>query len=248
LTLEGYGLRACGGELQTTLLIGQQTASGGYSLQRPERIVNELRSASREHGVRHYLLCGAALTTNVDWLRELAQCLIQADLEVAWEGVVRPEQLTGDLLVLLGQAGCEGLLFDFDVPQVLESVEARNELKAIVSEARQQGSHARAEVSLAPPYESIPQLVDVAATFGLDDVVFHAPPTSQPRSEGAVNVAEMARRRYSVGRSRQHLIERFGPRLGSLVWNVRQSRLIGQIWNALDGVGRLEREDPTPIG
>lgn len=247
LALECYGLRACGGELQTTLLIGERDASGVIQLRRPDQVVNEMRAVSREHGVRHYLLCGAALTSDKAWLQTFANCLIQANLELAWEGVVKPEQVSEELLDLLYEAGCEGLLFDFDVSQVLEIAASRNTLKDVVAATRRRGIHARAELSLAPPYESIPQLVDVAATFGLDDVIFRAPAADQEQTNDIVNVTEMARQRYSAERNRQHFIERFGARFGSLIWNVRQSYVVAQLWNAIDGIEHIEREDPTPI-
>ena len=71
----------------------------------------------------------------------------------------------------------------------------------------------------------MPHLVDVAATFGLDDVSFDVA-KSEAASVGAdeTQLREMARQIYDQGRDRQRLINRFGPALGSLIWRIRGPR------------------------
>lgn len=243
VALECYGLRACGGELLTTLLIGQRAASGdGYELRAPRAIVNELRAVAREHGVRHYRFCGAPITADRNWLCGLLQALAQANLEVAWEGAVQPQLLDPELLLQMHASGCEALRFDFDAPEVLESASSRLSLRQIVAQTRQHGIYARAELTLEHPYESIPQLVDVAATFGLDDVRFMASAARQPRHD-ATNVEQMAQRLYSAGRSRQHFIEKYGPHMGALLWQMRQSRFMSHFLGEYQSVKTPEKAE-----
>ncbi len=252
LSLEYYDLRAKGNELQTTLLAGvirDSEAGGEIQLRTPVQIVAELRSVSREYGIRHYLLSGVILTTDLTWLRELLNRLIEADLEIAWEGMVNTEKLTPQLLGHMAQAGCETLRLDFNVTQVFESAKARARLKQVVADARQHDIHARAELELEPPYEAMPHLVDIAATFGLDDVSFKV---RTARSVGDIEMRsigedtkleEVARQRYYAGRSRQQFIDRFGGTLGPLLWKLRTSR-IGAALASERGTGGLdERED-----
>ena len=102
-----------------------------------------------------------------------------------------------------------------------------------VSAKQQNGIFVRAQIELEPPYDAIPALVDLSATFGLDDVRFNirqravapAPTTGQPAVE---QVAEMAHLRYRSRRSRQYFIERFGPQLGPMLWRVGRAGLLGR--------------------
>lgn len=233
LSLEKYGLRAKGNELQTTLLVGiaMSDAGGEIELRKPTQIVAELASVSREFGIRHFLFSGVTLTTDLVWFRDLLSHLIDVDLQIAWEGTVDPEKLTPQLLGSMAQAGCETLRLDFNATQVFESAQARARLKQTIADARQHTIHARAELKLEPPYEAMPHLVDVAATFGLDDVSFKV---RASRSVGDVDVGsigedaklkEVARQRYHAGRSRQQLIDRFGGTIGLLLWKLRTSRI-----------------------
>jgi hypothetical protein len=247
LKLEGYGLTACGGELLTTVLIGQRsdTDALGYVLRRPQAVVDELRMVTREQGVRHYRLYGAPITADAAWLRSLLVALEQAKLEIEWDGAVQAQVLDAAMIPLLRRAGCESLRFDFDAPQVLESASARLALRQLVAQARQHGIYARAELVLEEAYQSIPQLVDVAATFGLDDVRFLAHRAQEWQVGDGLRVEEMARQRYSVGRSRQNFIEKYGPTLGPFLWPIRQSPLVSRLMNR-KGMGERREDAVSP--
>jgi hypothetical protein len=155
---------------------------------------------------------------------------------------VQPSLLDPELLPQLRAAGCEALRFDFNAPEVLESASMRASLRQIVARTRQHGIYAHAELTLEHPYESIPQLVDVAATFGLDHVRFMASSARQPHQE-ATNVELMAQRLYSAGRSRQHFIEKYGPRAGALLWQMRQSRLVSHFLGRYESVKSAEKAE-----
>lgn len=226
LSLERYNLRAVGGELQTTLLIGAvESADGRIALRSPTQIVAELRGVSREFGMRHYLIPDVPLTLDRAWLVELLTRLCDADLGVSWEATVAPEQLDEALAAHMARAGCESVHFQLEAAKVFESTVAREQLRSAVDQLRANGVFIRATVKLVPPYESIPHLVDVAATFGLDDVRFDVART-EAASVGADETAlrEMARQIYDQGRDRQRFISRFGPALGNLIWKLRGPR------------------------
>jgi hypothetical protein len=247
LSLEAYNLRAVGGELQTTLLVG--AAEGEEMVLRmPSQIVAELRSVSRECGIRHYLFPGIPLTTDRTWLQELLTRLDDAQLGISWEATVNAESLDEALLMQMAQAGCEKLCFSLTATRVFESATARERLKQIVTLAHQYGIYARADLNLEPPYEAIPYLVDVAATFGLDDVSFNVcnplvqDPSVNDRTDDDLRLEFLARQRYDVGRSRQRMIERYGPALGALIWKFSNWWLLGKV--AVRKIAGLEeRED-----
>ncbi|HMQ29222.1 MAG TPA: hypothetical protein PKD53_00780 [Chloroflexaceae bacterium] len=228
LPLESYNLRAAGGELQTTLLVGALEADGRFALRSPTRIVAELRSVSAEFGLRHYLIADVPVTLDRAWLVELLTRLCDANLGIGWEASADPEQLDADLVAHMARAGCEGLFFQLDAASLFESTAAREALRRAVTNARQHDIFLRANLKLEPPYESIPQLVDVAATFGLDDVHFDVA-RAEAASVGAdeTQLREMARQIYDQGRDRQRLINRFGAALGSLIWRLRGPRPVG---------------------
>ncbi len=228
LPLESYNLRAVGGELQTTLLVGALEADGRFALRSPTRIVSELRSVSAEFGLRHYLIADVPVTLDRAWLVELLTRLCDAGLGIGWEASAQPEHLDGELVAHMARAGCEGLCFQLDAVSVFESTAAREALRRAVTHARQHSIFLRANLKLEPPYESIPHLVDVAATFGLDDVRFDVA-RAEAASVGAdeTQLREMARQIYDQGRDRQRLINRFGPALGSLIWKLRGPRSNG---------------------
>jgi hypothetical protein len=233
LPLEEYPLRTPTGELQTTLLAGRPRSESGALLRAPSQIAAEIRSIAREHGIRHVVFADPPLTHDVAWLSQLLEQLAAADLGVGWEGHVRHEHLTLDLLRAMRRVGCEALCFHFNAAEVLDTRDQRMALSAIVEQARELGIVARAQIELEPPYDAIPALVDLSATFGLDDVHFNvrprmavpAPAVDQPPIE---QVAEMAQTRYRSRRSRQYFIERFGPQLGPMLWRVGRAGLLGR--------------------
>lgn len=225
LSLESYDLRAVGGELQTTLLVGSLVGDDGQIILRaPAQIIAELRSVSHEFGLRHFLLSDVPLTLDRTWLIELLTRLCDANLGIGWEGQVDADQLDETLVSHMGRAGCEMLNFQLEASRVFESA-TRDRLRHVVAVARHHGISMRAHVKLAPPYESVPHLVDVAATFGLDDVRFDI---AQAEAVGAgpdsSQLKALARQRYDAGRDRQRFINRFGPALGNLIWKLRGSR------------------------
>jgi hypothetical protein len=223
LSLERYNLRAVGGELQTTLLIGAvENGEGRIALRSPTGIVAELRSVSHEFGMRHYLIADVPVTLDRAWLVELLTRLCDANLGIGWEATAAPEQLDEALVSHMARAGCESVTFQLDAARVFESAAAREQLRQAVDQLRRESIFIRATVKLVPPYESIPHLVDVAATFGLDDVRFDVAKT-EAASVGAdeTQLREMARQIYDQGRDRQRFISRFGPALGNLIWKLR---------------------------
>ena len=50
---------------------------------------------------------------------------------------------------------------------------------------------------------------------------------------------QMAQRLYSAGRSRQHFIEKYGSRLGAVLWQMRQSRFVSHF------LGKYESAKPA---
>jgi hypothetical protein len=235
LPLEQYPLRTPTGELQTTLLAGKPDGESGALLRAPSQIVAEIRSIAREHGIRHVVFLDPPLTHDTAWLNGLLDHLAAADLGVGWEGRVRHERLTPELLQAFRSAGCEVLCFQFNAAEVLDTRDRRAALSTMVEQAHELGMLVRAQIELEPPYDAIAALVDLSATFGLDDVRFNvrqrvaapAPAADHPAIE---QVAEMAHSRYRSRRSRQYFIERFGPQLGPMLWRVGRAGLLGRTW------------------
>jgi len=236
LPLEYYPLHTPSNELQTTILTGQHGADEAVLLRGPTHIVAELRSIAREHGIRHVVFLGPPLTDDLAWLREMLYHLMAADLGMGWEARVRYQHMLPDLLQLFQRAGCEALGLQFNAVEVLDSRDKRAALSAAVEHAHELGMFVRAHIELEPPYDAIPALVDMSATFGLDDVRFSVQMrlTLQHRAESTraapAAVAEMAHSRYQSRRSRQFFIERFGPQLGPMLWRVGRAGLLGRTW------------------
>jgi len=226
LSLERYPLRAIGGELQTTVLVGVSDAEGERIVFRsPTQIVAEFRGVAQEFGIRHFLLPDVPVTGDREWLQEWLMRLAEAALEISWEAIAQPGRLDADMVALMAHAGCEALRFQIDAAEVFESKTAREQVRQAVAQARQHGIFSRGDMTLVPPYESIPYLVDVAATFGLDDVRFDV---AHEDAVGAgfdeTKLRELARQIYNQGRDRQRFISRFGPALGNLIWHLRGPR------------------------
>lgn len=235
MALEQYALFTPSGDLQTTILTGQQFGNEGIIPRNPALLIAEMRSVAREHGIRHFVCAGPPLTADLDWLRDLLYHLTTSDLGISWEGSVDYNSLSIELLRMCRRAGCEALCFPFDGIEVLGSKSAREKLSAIVEQAHSLDIAIRAHIYLDPTYAAIPTLVDISATFGIDDVrfsVLKASPHAQ-RKSGEIeleNVAEMVQSRYRSSRSRQFFIERFGPRMGPMLWRVGRAGLLGRTW------------------
>lgn len=233
LPLEQYPLFTPSGELQTPVLVAQQVGPNTIIPRRPSLVAAELRSITREHGIRHFVFPDPPLTADPAWLGDLLYHLATSDLGIGWEGRVRHESLTPDMLRMCRKAGCEVLCFEFDALEVLDSKEARTALSEAVEQAHRHGIGVRARIQLQPPYGAVPALVDMSATFGLDDVRFIVRQrAAQALGDGLAleDVAEMARSRYRSSRSRQFFIERFGPQLGPMLWRVGRAGLLGRTW------------------
>lgn len=224
LSLESYEMRAVGGELQTTLLIGglDPSGNGQIVLRSPTQIVAELRSVSSEFGLRHFLFIDVPVTFDRSWLVELLTRLVDVGLNIGWEARADVELLDESLVAHMVRSGCEALTFELEAASVFESTATRNRLREAVAKAREQGIFVRANVKIEPPYESVPRLVDVAATFGLDDVRFDVV-NSEAVNAGpdGTQLKEIARQIYDAGRDRQRIINRWGPALGNLIWKLR---------------------------
>lgn len=234
LSLEHYGLRAPGGELQTTLLIGTPGSERvtGPVLRKPAQIVGELRSVAREYGIRHYRFPGIPLNSNRDWLRELLMHLREAQPGIYWEARADVTQLDESLLLMMAQAGCEALRLDLTASQVFESKEARLHLRRVVHQAHNHNIEVYANLELEPPYEALVNLVDVAASFNLDDIKFsvrksgsHIRP-NMPDIDAERRLEAMAEQMYYAGLRRQRLVERYGSVIGGLIWRLRGTGLL----------------------
>ena len=235
MPLEQYPLFTPGGDLQTTILTGQQFGPDSIIPRSPALIIAELRSVAREYGIRHFVFTGPHLSADISWLHDLLYHMATSDLGICWEGSMRYDSLSLDLLRMLRRAGCEVLCFPLDGIEVLGSKSARAALSAVVEQAHGLDIAVRAHIHLDPTYAAMPTLVDLAATFGLDDVRFSVPqPVAHPQRAaddiGLEGVAEMVQSRYRSSRSRQFFIERFGPRMGPMLWRVGRAGLLGRTW------------------
>ncbi len=149
---------------------------------------------------------------------------------------MRHQCLSSELLDLFRRAGCEALCFEFNAVDVLDSREQRAALSELVAHAHELGMWVRAQIELAPPYGAVSALVDMSATFGLDDVRFNVSQraVAQEQAEAerpeSIDLAEMAHLRYRSRRSRQLFIQRFGPQLGPMLWRAGRAGLLGRAW------------------
>ncbi|RRR73797.1 MAG: hypothetical protein EI684_08300 [Candidatus Viridilinea halotolerans] len=225
LSLEDYLLRAAGGELQTTLVVGAIEPDGRFVLRPPAQIVAEMRSVAAEFGLRHYLIPELDLTLERPWFDEFLTQVSAANIAVGWETNVPFEHLDAKLIHQMAAAGCEGFCLHLDGTTLFESSAARAALREIIALARQHSMLVRAKLKLAPPYEAISQLVDVAATFSLGDVQFEVvrSDAANPDADDQ-QLREMERQINDQVRDRQNMINRFGATLGNLIWRIRSMR------------------------
>jgi hypothetical protein len=236
LPLEQYPLFTPMGDLQTTVLTGQQFGADSVIPRNPALIIAELRSVAREYGIRHFVFSGPLLSADLNWLHDMLYHLATSDLGIHWEGSIDYTCMTSELLRMCRRAGCEVLCLPLNAIEVLGSRGARAALSSVVKQAHELDIAVRAQIQLDPTYAAMPTLVDLAATFGLDDVRFSVPPHADQvqRAIGDAvaleNVAEMVQSRYRSSRSRQFFIERFGPRMGPMLWRVGRAGLLGRTW------------------
>jgi len=226
LPIERYGLRSPSRALQTNVLIGQPVDTR-VMLRNPRLIVSELRSIAHEYGIWHIVFDGLRITDDSAWLHDFLYGLIMARLGVKWEATAAHTALTPDLLRTCQRAGCEALTIEFDVMQVLDVQSSRQSLSDIVREAHALELLVYGHVLLEPRYSSIPTLVDLSATFGLDNIHF----SIQTEEPAAVqSTLDLAESRYRSLQSRQFFVRRFGAYLGTVIWQVGRIGLLGRSW------------------
>lgn len=245
LTLEHYPHVTPVSDLQTTALIGRTIADGSVALRHPPLLLGELRTIVREHGIHHVILNGPALTSDIAWMHAFLASLIESRLGIKWQGRVSSAGLTRELLEECRRAGCEALTFEFAAFEVLDRQSERVALIEAVQQVRDLGMRVNGHIHLEPQYSSIPALVDLAATFGLDEVRFlvaRPSATQQPDDEPVEfsSIIALAREHYQMSRSRQYFIDRFGARLGTMIWHVGRAGLLGRYWQ------RHSRDQDTP--
>jgi hypothetical protein len=255
LPLEQYPLFTPMGDLQTTILTGQQFDIDSIVPRAPAQIVAELRSVAREYGIRHFIFAGPLLSADMVWLQDLLYHLATSDLGISWEGSTRYDSLNTDLLRMFRRAGCEVLCLPLDAIEVLGSKAARAGLMDVINQAHHLGIAVRAQIRLNPSYAAMPSLIDIAATFRLDDVRFSVPQTEAQEQRladdavGLENVTEMVQSRYRSSLSRQFFIERFGPRMGPMLWRVGRAGLLGRTWQRYaDGAEEPSRSLARSVG
>jgi hypothetical protein len=228
LELERYDLRAVDEQLQTTVLIGScdPTLEAGLRLRDPAQVALELRSVARELGIRHFLLPHIPVTQDLRWLRAFCEELRDAEPKIFWEGLVVADQLNESLIDAMRQAGCEAAWFQFDMLAMLDSRAARRDFIARVNAAKAAGIRTRTLLDLQPPYDRLPALIDMTATFGIEEVQFQAPQTPPqqaalaPLGLGGSQIEQDAQRLYEETISRQRMIDRFGIHLGPMLWRL----------------------------
>lgn len=223
LSLEHYELRAPGGEVQTPVVIGWRMHNQ-WQMRSTRQICQEIRALVEEVGIRHLLFCEPEITINEQWLDEFLDQLIGAHFNIKWQAAVALDRLHEERIRQLAQAGCEAITFALAATSVFDSASSREQARKLIAYAREQGIYTHATILLEPPYESIARLVDVAATFGLNDVSFKLMQTLRVGDEEQ-QIQRFARQRYQEGRTRQRLIDRFGPALGGLLWQLRVESL-----------------------
>ncbi len=235
LPLEQYPLITPEGELRTPVLVGRVARDGVRAFRQPALLGAELRSIVQEHGVRHVLLDGLALTDDCDWLYAFLSQLSRMHLGVKWEGRVAHTHLTHSLIESMHRTGCEALTFEFAALSVLDAKRERDALIDAVQRARELGMRVNGHIALDPQYPSIPAVVDMSATFGLDEVRFFVPkdaeaPIGDEESAEIAALIARAREHYRISRGRQYFIDRFGVRLGTMIWYVGRAGLLGRRW------------------
>jgi hypothetical protein len=231
LRLERYQLSTPSGSLQTNILIGQ-VVDGRVLLRNPRLIIAELRTIIHDYGIWHFVFDGPPLTADMAWLNEFMYDLVVARLGISWEATVDPQALTPELLSLCRRAGCELLNIAFDAIRVLDSAADREALVAIVHEAHVHEILVRGHVLLDPRFSSIPAVVDMSATFGLDEARFSVQQDAQesPASvlPGSDQLVTLAQSRYRTLQGRQLLINRFGAYLGPMFWRAGRVGLLSR--------------------
>jgi hypothetical protein len=232
LPLEQYPAHTTGGDFQTPLVIGRRVG-GGFRMRNPALVVSEIRSIVHEQGILHFVFTGAPLTSEPAWVRGFVAQLRGAQLGIGWEGCVAYERLDPTLLQLLRQGSCEALSFAFDAMAVLDDKESRVALTTAVNLAHELDIKVRGRIGLDPRYSSVPALVDMSATFGLDDAQFRMLPfpAEAERAVGDASsiegFANLVRERYEASRSRQRFVERYGARIGPMIWRVGRTGILG---------------------
>jgi hypothetical protein len=180
------------------------------------------------------MLSGLALTDDLDWLYAVLSHLSNMHLGIRWEGRVSYTRLTTTLLEAFRRSGCEALTFEFAALAALESKSERDALIHTVHQARELGMRVTDHIALDPQYPAIPAVVDMSATFGLDEVRFFvSPPVAAHQYEEAADMAALitlAREHYRASRSRQYFIDRFGAHLGTMIWYIGRTGLFGKCW------------------
>ncbi len=114
----------------------------------PERIMEEVLSLHRDHGIRGLAVTDLVLNAEPVRLARLCDLLSDSDLDLRWSGMCHPAGLDRDLLEKMARSGCGELVFSldslaqtvvdsmrkgFDVAETLENMAAARELGIVTT-------------------------------------------------------------------------------------------------------------------
>lgn len=85
---------------------------------RPVPLVIEELKQQATRGVTHFFFLDYTFTLNKTWVKELCQEIITTGLNITWMCQTRCEQVNGELLRAMRQAGCVGIYYGVESPWI----------------------------------------------------------------------------------------------------------------------------------
>ncbi len=191
----------------------QVYVGGTYRAHGPQRVVAEMVRARRDLGAREIVFFDETFTLDRDWVFEVCERILAADLDVPWNVRTRVDRLDRDTLVAMHEAGCIGVHVGIESgsPRVQQLMNKNLDLSGIgaaLEAAREIGIETRGYFLLGYPGETrdeIDQTIALACDLPLDWASFTVT-TPLPRigiTEDALADGRMAAdywREYTLGR------------------------------------------------
>lgn len=126
-----------------------------------EQIVAEFRYNVKTYGVHHFRVVDSLMNGNMRFLKELAQEIIEANIEIYWHGFCRIDpKLDDEALDLMYRAGCRGIIFGLETgsQKVLNLMNKKVNLKdqyEVVRKTNKHGISVYSEILVGFPGESL---------------------------------------------------------------------------------------------
>lgn len=137
----------------------------------PNRLVEMIRFAKENYGIREVSFWDDSMTTNRRWITEYCERMIREDVDVTWTCYSRVDTVNADMLKLMKKAGCWNIFYGFESgnQELLDMIDKKitlEQIRQVSKWTKDAGIEVRASFMIALPGET-PEMAKKTIDFAI---------------------------------------------------------------------------------